>query len=428
MKELVQRLLRSSYITGYQVDSKDVKKGSLFFALKGLKTDGHLYLEEVAKKGAFGAVVSKDYKGDRYGLLLYKVENVLAFLQKLAKEALKKEKLKIIAITGSVGKTTTKEFLFTILKEKYKVSKSEGNKNSQIGLPLSILNADLDVDFLILEMGMYKENEIAKLVEIAPPDYAIVTKIAAVHIENFEDDFEGIAKAKAEILSNDKTKLAILNYDLLKYDVFKKRKYKTFSIYNSLADYYFAYSKDYIKLNDQLYNVKAPFVEENFVENLTAAIALAKELDLSFDEIKSAFSKLKLPKMRFEKFEKDKILFINDAYNANFESMSMALKYLPESKKNGKKIAVLGSMLGLGKFSKDSHEKIIKQAKERADVILCLGEKWLEVDLTLKDNFLYFSSLKELSDYLKKIMKKGDVVLLKGSRDFELEKIFDLIL
>src|ERR1700722_5387741 len=160
-----------------EIDSRKVQEGQLFFALKGKKFDGHLFLKDVAGRGAAAAVVSSDYKGESYGLPLLKVECPTAALQKLAKREREERKIRVIAVTGSVGKTTTKEFLADLLKVKFRTAKTPGNSNSQVGIPLSILNSHGDEELFVMEMGMSEPNEIERLVEIAPPYLALITRV-----------------------------------------------------------------------------------------------------------------------------------------------------------------------------------------------------------------------------------------------------------
>lgn len=198
-------------VRGVAVDSRQIKPGDLFFALPGAKADGHTFLEEAAKKGAAGAVVHHSYNGADFGLPLIKSDDVLQTLQELARKKVESARPRIVGITGSLGKTTTKEFVTTLLKAKYRVAASPGNSNSQIGLPLAILNHSGEGDeILVLEMGMTHPGEIHKLVSIAPPEVAVVTKVALVHACNFES-IEEIAHAKGEIFSHPLTKMGIYN-------------------------------------------------------------------------------------------------------------------------------------------------------------------------------------------------------------------------
>jgi len=417
-KELIKNFINSQDI-GFQVDSRLIKKGDVFFAIKGKKKDGHDYLKEVYEKKAILAIVDQKYqKSQAFDLELIRTKNVLKFLQSLAKEKLKYSKAKIIAITGSCGKTTTKEFTEALLSENFTVSESFKNYNSQIGFPISILNMNTNVDFLALEMGMDKKNQIKKLVDIAPPDVGLITQIISYH-ENFKN-IEGVAKAKKEIFSSKKTKLKIINKKFKDLKVFKKdNDYLTYSIYDKSADFYLDISNWYFYSQGKKNKVFLPFKEEHLLENLTASLAICAVLKIKLDTLEKKMKNLKTQNLRFEKSYINGVLFIKDCYNANPISTIAALKNLPKT--TGRKIAVLGSNLGLGKlFVKKAHEDIIKVAKENVHEILCYGKEWGDIK-----NIKIFEHLYDLSNYLKSIIKKDDVVLIKGSRFLEMEKIFD---
>ena len=203
--------LNDKYIEHFDFDSRKLTPNSLFFALKGEKTDGHQFLQEAAQKKVAGAIVSKEFKGEEFGLHLIRVDDVLKSLHQLAKEALSQRELSIIGVTGFVGKTTSKEFIATLLQGKFKVGKTVGNSNSQAGMPTSILNLEGGKEVLVVEMGMSYPGEIERLVDIAPPDMVLISRIAFSHAENFPDGLAGIAQAKGEILSHPKTRLAIVS-------------------------------------------------------------------------------------------------------------------------------------------------------------------------------------------------------------------------
>ncbi len=414
MRDLYKQLLNKQ-VFDYQIDSKKITENSLFFALKGEKTDGHNYLWEAKKNKAYAAVVSKGYKKDIPGFKLLRVNNVLGFLQEIAKESLKRFKGKIIAVTGSFGKTTTKEFIYQILKSKYKVSKTYSNYNSQRGFPLSILNMNKEVDFLVLEMGMDLKGEITKLVNIAPPDIAVVTSIVSYH-NNF-DSPEKVADAKAEILSHDNTKLCVINKKLLKYKAFQEKKCMSYSL-DRTADFYI--KENLICEKNKKYLLKTPFSERPLIENMLAAISVARIIGMSYEEIILCLKDLKTYKMRYEKVNINGVTFIKDMYNANFDAVESAIDSIEN--KTGRVILVLGSMLGLGPHSKKCHEIIAEKAKRKTSYTLFFGKEWLHID-----NLNIFDSLAKLAKDLKKIIKKNDVVLVKGSRGMQMENLFNFI-
>lgn len=427
--------LNDEPINGVAVDTRLVTKGNAFFALSGLKVDGHNFLESAVKAGASCLVVNKNYAGDTFGVPVIYVEDTLQSLQSLAKSLLAKRKSKIVAITGSVGKTTTKDFLTTLLKQKYTVSKTLGNANSQIGVPLTIINHTTgDEDVLVIEMGMNEKGQLKTLVNIAPPDIAILTHAALTHASNF-NSLNEIALEKAEILKHPQTKFGIINHDI--ENIHEIMQIGTcskvsFSASTKAVDYYFdnfiiqTKTGEVFKLNPDLH----PFFGKHHYQNLTSAIACARLLDVSFEEIKMAEPLLSLPEKRFEIIEKHGIVFVNDSYNASEISVKAALESLPEPKKNGKKIAVIGEMLELGKFSIQCHKNVAIKALSHVDMMMLLGKECAPILDHWKENKkpveLFFNRL-ELVNSLKTILAAGDVVLLKGSSANQLWKVLEEI-
>ncbi len=422
-------------VSGVSVDSRLVKQGDLFIAFVGDRTDGHDYLKDVAEKKAIAAVVSDAYLGPAF-LPLIKVKNPLSFLQNLAKEVLKASQSKIVAITGSVGKTTTKEFIFHLLSQQYVTASSPGNSNSQIGLPLAVLNHTRgDEEIVVLEMGMTHAGQIAKLVEIAPPDIAVITSVGLVHACNFEN-LDQIALSKAEIFSNRKTNLGIINSSLNTFEGLFRNTCCPIFTYSALVS-----TADYTMINENatltLYenNVEKikfdplPFTGKHHLENFLAAATVAHHLGMQWHEIADRAKTLKLPQKRSQFVEINGILFIDDSYNAAPLSVKAALESMPLPKiEGGRKIAVLGSMLELGKFSEECHDEIGRYALEDVDLLFCLGVECRPMEKcwnTAKRPVKLFLERSILVEELKKIVMSGDVVLLKGSNASGVWKIIE---
>lgn len=422
-------------LAGVSVDSRLIEPKQVFFALKGARVDGHASLAEAASKGAIAAVVNQNYSGEDFGLPLLRVEDGLQALQKLAQTILAQRSSKIVAITGSVGKTTTKDFTTALLRQKYCVASSPGNSNSKIGLPLAILNHTTGKeDFLVLEMGMTFPGEISDLIQIAPPHIAVITSVALVHAENFSS-LEEIAFAKGEILGHPKTALGIIAREIEAYDLIKTigscRKL-SFSTASRQADYYLEGTAKQFKVRcfgeDNISLPSLALAGKHNRHNLLAAVAVARSLQISWEEITQAIPLLALPERRLQTVEKSGIVFINDSYNASSVSVKAALAALPRPKAGGKRIAVIGEMLELGKFSERCHRDVGETALQKVDHLLCLGKEcspmqeiWKQSD---KEASL-FNTLSELIVALKKLVGAGDVVLLKGSRSKELWKVLD---
>lgn len=423
-----------SAVSGVSIDSRKIKPGELFFSLPGDRVDGQSFLADAASKGAAFAVVEKNYAGQDFGLSLIRVEDRLEVLQTLAKKMLQSCKAKIIAVTGSVGKTTTKDFIIHLLQAKYRVVCSPGNYNSQIGLPLAILNhVHGDEDFLVLEMGMTAANQIANLVQIAPPDIALITNVALVHAESF-NSLEEIAKAKLEIFSNPKTQLGIVPFSIAEMAKMTHTQCSklSFECDNTSADYtaidktsFFAVLKNKIEVAALK---ELPVVGRHNRSNFLAAAAAVSLAGLSWEEITHRAESLTLPEMRLQMIEKNGILFVNDSYNSSPIAVEAALEALPKPKSSGKVIAILGSMMELGKFSADCHRKVGERALSVVDEMFCLGNETLPIYESWKQakRSVFFSlERKEIVKQLALSVRTGDVVLIKGSNATGLSEFLD---
>lgn len=424
------------YVSGYQIDSRFILPGNLFFALPGRKTDGHLHLSEAASRGAIAAIVDLAYQGDDHGLVLIRVSDVERALKSLAALLLKEKSVQIVGITGSVGKTTVKEFAATLLEGKYKVEKSPLSYNSQLTFPLNLLNRQGDEEILVLEMGMSRPSELKQLVEIAPPDLAVVTMVGLSHAEAFPLGLAEIAKEKCSIFSHPHTKKAIFFQGLLQYEEAMEQiqgEKISFSLEDRNADYFLSFSEGKYLVDERgvrVYQLDLPFSRPHVLHNFLAAVAVAREFKVDWDTIHRQISLLALPKMRFEEIERGGILFINDAYNASPESMRAALSSLPMPKEGGKRIAVLGTMKELGHFSKEAHREVGRWAQKHIDHLLVLGEEAIplcEAFAESKKPSLHASNLFELAKELDQLMSPGDVVLIKGSRSLDMQRLFELI-
>lgn len=424
---------RDIQVSGYQIDSRILGEGDLFFALTGEKSDGHSFLREAKRRGAVGAVVKKGYQGPDFGLALLPVEDVFQCLQGLARHFMQECSAQIIGVTGSVGKTTTKEFIATLLEGKFKVGKTHLNYNSQCTFPITLLNRAGDEDVLVVEMGMSEPGEIGKLVRIAAPDIAVLTKVAFVHGANFERGIFDIAKYKAEIFSDSKTKKCIFDHALYDYpeaiDQMQGEKI-SFSLNERTADYFLSSEYFIDERGVRAYRFDPPHKQNHFLHDFLAALSVARQMKMGWDQINNQLPFLTLPRMRFEQIEKDGVLFINDAYNANPESVKAALSHIPEPKEGGKRIAVLGMMVDLGDEHDALHREVGHFAQKYVDHLLVLGkeassvyEAFQEVQKPAEQYY----DLSAISERLKSLMRPGDVVLLKASRCVEMEKLFNLM-
>lgn len=415
------------------IDSRLVEQGDLFIALKGLRNDAHNHLEEVAKRGALAAIVSLDYNKESFGLLLIKVENTLSALQMLACYYLRKYNPKIIAITGSLGKTTTKDFTYTLLKDRFKVSKTIGNANSQVGVPLTILNSSYESEVLILEMGMSHKGDLSQLISLYPPYLAALIEVAFAHAVNFQS-LEDISAAKSEILSASDTKFCLVNQEICGYELIQKNKtasFHTFSTRNIKADFYVQYSLKKLHIYERGELVAMhPFslLGEHNIQNFLAAYSIARLLGISKEDIISQIPFLELPQKRFEMIHKSGLCFVNDAYNASEKSMLAALKTVYDLPSKGRKIAVLGSMKELGQFSLEMHQNVANYALLVVDTLFIIGdEAYVMHEIWQKEGrtSFFFGQKNVLVDHLKGFIKDGDMILLKGSRSHALESVIE---
>lgn len=422
-------------IQSYCTDSRLLKPGDLFFALKGERVDGHVYLTEASRKGALAAVVSKNFRGDSGGLPLIAVDDPLEALQELAHAVLVRKPVRIVAITGSIGKTSTKEFTKTLLAAKYRVASSPGNSNSQVGVPLTILNHTTgDEEILVLEMGMTIPGNLARLVQFAPPEVAVITTVALVHACNFES-IEEIAKAKAEILSHSSTRVGIIDRGIPAFESISLSSHcpiVSFSASSPLADYGLdPNDHDILQAHVEKQNIEIgvlPIPGKHNLHNLLAAIAVARHFEVSWEAIKRGIALLALPERRLEFVRRKGILFLNDSYNASELSVKAALETLPKPEGEGRRIAVLGSMMELGKFSESCHQRVGEHALDYVEQMFCLGEECSSIHRIWQSAgrpVLLFKSRDELVASLKKHLKEEDVVLLKGSRAKELWKVLE---
>jgi len=409
------KLPKNLEIDNIQMDSKKVEKGSLFIAIN----NGYNYIDEALKKGAELIICDKSLTNESEKII--KVLNSIDFLQNIAK--LYREKLctKIIAVTGSEGKTTTKDLIHGVLSTKYKTQKTLGNYNNQIGLPFTLLQLKESDEIAVLEMGMSNLGEIDLLSKIARPDYAVITNIGDSHLE-FLKNRDNVFKAKTEVLNYvNKNNILVYgddfylkNLEALKIGFKNKNNYiinNFIEIYEGV-NFFLNNEKYFVPLNG-LYNVV----------NASFAIALGKIFDMSYDEIKNGLKNIKITSMRFEKIEKNKILFINDAYNASPVSMKMALNAFSSLPLNKKKVVVLGDALELGDKEIEYHIDILKEAlKYEFDKVFVYGERMKKASDELNNpKIIHFTKKEEVRDELNKI--EDVAVLLKASRGMKLEEI-----
>lgn len=413
-------------ITSLEIDSRKVAPGSLFFALTGKKVDGHTFLKDVAARGAIAAVVLKEYRGETYGLDLLKVSDVTEALQLFAKTEIEGRKVRIVAVTGSVGKTTTKEFLATFLQAQYRTAKTPGNANSQVGLPLSILNSDGDEEVFVVEMGMTEAHQIEKLVQITPPYLSLITRVGLAHVNAFEDGIQGVARAKAEIFSHPTTEFGLYNIDSSEFAPLKnvgsckKLSFGYEAICNKPADYLLKSAGDLFVIEEKGHVVcrfTLPFHATHLCEDFIASAAAARILGVEWEAIAKIAQTLTVYQSRFETIEREGVTYINDAYNANPTSMLAAFANLPKAQEGGRRIAVLGPMADLGAHSERYHHEIGEKALAHFDHLLCIGDECrpiAEIFRREEKTAEHFKDIETLRARLINFVGPKDLVLIKG--------------
>lgn len=412
----IREQLNLDKIENIIMDSRKVQKGDLFFAIN----NGNKYINEVLEKGA-SIVVADNYLGD--DKRVFKVLNTVEFMQKFAKEYREALGLKVIAITGSNGKTTTKDMIYSVLSRKYITKKTEGNYNNHIGLPFTILQLEEKDEVVVLEMGMSGFGEINLLSSIAKPDIGVITNIGDSHLE-FLKTRENVFKAKTELLNY----VSSENTYIIGDDPYLKNVIGNKIGFNRENNFVI---EDFIDSNDgMIFKVENSEYTLNLngkhnALNAGMAIAIGKRFGLTSEEIKEGLKNLHLTPMRFQKIEKEDVIYINDAYNASPISMEYSLNTFDKLYNNMKKIVVLGDMLELGEKEIEFHREVIEKALSiKSNKIYLYGERMKKAyDLLEKNDKIRCFNDKE--DIVKLIANETEkiAVLLKGSRGMKLEEI-----
>ena len=428
----------------YSKDTRTIKDGDCYIGIKGENFDGNIFWEKALENGASTVIVQnveiEDEKLKKWtDKNIIKVENTLEALYNIARYKRNLYNIPVIAITGSVGKTSTKDIVANVVSKKYKTLKTEGNNNNNIGLPFTILRMQ-DEEVAVLEMGMNHFGEISLLASIANPTICIITNIGTSHIGNLGSR-ENILKAKLEILEGSKKQAVIINNDndlLHKWYEENKENYniKTYGIKeksNVMAKEIKLEENNSTftcKIDDEEEKIKVPVGGEHFVLNALCAITVGEVLKIEEDKIKVGIESFELTKKRMDIIElKNGIKIINDAYNASLESMKASLRVLSEYKE--RKIAVLGDMFELGEFSEELHKKVGEEVvKNKIDILVACGENAEYIadvakEKMDKENIYYLENKEEIEPLLQEIVKNNDVILFKASNGMGFYKIVE---
>ena len=477
------KLINGKIITGsgktvvndFYKDSRLVRKNGAYIAIIGEKFDGNDFVEKAIDAGASVCIISKENanvveKAKKNNTTLILVADTLKALQEIAKYKRSLFNIPVVAVTGSVGKTSTKDMIASVLSSKYNTLKTKGNMNNNIGMPMTILELN-DENAMVVEMGMNHFGEIELLTDIAKPTIAVITNIGTAHIGNLGSR-ENILKAKLEILDGMKKKILVINNDndllhkfylenkdnpeieIHTYGIENKSEVMGYNIKLGEDSSWFDCkiendSENKSSVNNVLirkqntidndvnneFSVEVPVGGLHFIYNSLCAITVANLLNLNQSEIKCGIKNFVPTKNRMDITKlKNGVTIINDSYNASFDSMQMLLNYLSNFTAK-RRIAVLGDMLELGEFSKELHEKVGKEvAKNNVDILIVSGENSKYIaekaikDGMNKENVYYFDNGDKIYNFIKKIWRDGDCILFKASNGMRFFEIADKLI
>lgn len=442
------------YINSFFTDSRKPVKNSVFIAVKGEITDGHDYISEAKRSGAAGFIIAIDkysglidyinsLKDDTFFITVCDTKTALLDIASYIK---KKISPRLIAVTGSVGKTTTKEFIYNTISQKYKTQKNEGNFNNNIGLPLTIFNLDLDTEYLIQEMGMNNAGEIDRLSRAVNPDIAVITNIGTAHIGNLGSR-ENIKKAKLEIFNGmNSASTVIMNGDepLLYAEKNKTDKKEIFygienrecdiRALNISSDYRIGETVfDIITRENIFEHVKLSVSGKHNIYNALAAFSAGTVAGLSSDQIRKGLSEFKGQKMRQNIYEINGITIIEDVYNASIESIDASAELLSGigKAKNKRTVAVISDILETGDFEIYIHEKTAETLMKHNIGLICLTGRASRItyEYIKKNDYIngyeYFDNKTELAHFLSENTDENDIILFKASRGMKLESVIE---
>ena len=418
---------------GIVIDSRQIEPGYIFVATKGERVDGHRFIPDVFGKGAL-AVICEVLPEEDMGPCILVKDSFMALKQAAAFYRQQLD-IRVVGITGSVGKTSTKEFIAAVLADKYKVHKTAGNYNNEVGLPLTIFGIQEDDQIAVLEMGINTFGEMHRLSEVAKPDICVMTNIGQCHLENLIDR-DGILRAKSEIfdfmnpqgtviVNGDDDKLATIHevygkapvtFGMNKNNAIWADNIENRGLLGSRAD---------IHMGDALVHANIPLPGEHMIYNAMAAAAVGLQFDMTKEEIAAGISHVEAVAGRSHLIEAGDKVIIDDCYNANPVSMKAAIDLLATAP--GRKVAILGDMFELGENEKAMHGEVGQYAAEKGiDLILCVGglsASMYEEAVKNGGNAKHFEKREELEEVLGNLLQPGDTVLVKASHSMAFENI-----
>ena len=421
-------------INFFSQDSRQMTNGGMYIPLKGERFDGHNFIESAFQTGAQAIISEKDVNYE--DKIVIKVKDTHQALKDMASYLRNHRPVKVVGVTGSVGKTSTRDMVYSVVKQKYKTLKTEGNYNNEIGLPLTILRFH-DEEVLVLEMGMNHLQEMSRLSMIARPDIACITNVGTAHIGELGSR-ENILKAKLEIINGMKEgSTLIINQDndmlqtveLPHLNVVRVGKGKEASIQASHIVLEETKSSFEVEYQGKKEIIEVPVQGEHNISNALIAIAVGIELNISLEDIKKGIQEFKLTKNRMDILEKNHKTVIDGTYNASVDSMKSSIDVLANYKK--RKVAILADMLELGDYSQQLHEEVGSYvASKGIDILVCVGKEakyiYQKARESMKDVY-YFESNQEVIARLDELLKEDDVILVKGSHSMNLKEVVEKI-
>lgn len=432
--------LENKHILSVAIDSRENMPSGLFVAIKGENTDGHKYIEAAAKNGAVAALVSSEQEVYLKDIVYIKVEDTIKGLQDLASWYRMQFNIPVIAVTGSVGKTTTKDMIASVLQTKYNVLKTAGNYNSETGAPLTLLRLNKSHEVAIVEMGMDALGQIASISKMAKPDMAVITNVGVAHLEHLKTR-ENILKAKCEVFENmdKRTGVGILNIDNdmlstvdneYKKIWYGKSKFADIHVEDVYVDYTEGVVRAKLFVHKAEYNMVIPGLSEHLVYAAMAAIAVGLQCNVDIYEILKGIENYTHTKMRMDIYKlAGNILVIDDTYNANPDSMKSLIDTLKKAEKENK-ILILGDMFELGTDSISLHKEVLEYALSAGITnVYVTGDNMQEASKTITSNKINtFANKEELINSLEKIVIEDSIIGVKASRGMKFENITEKIL
>jgi UDP-N-acetylmuramoyl-tripeptide--D-alanyl-D-alanine ligase len=416
------------FIDKYSKDTRTINQGECYVGIQGENFDGNKFYKDAFKLGAKACILDNFGSTDEEMGNIILVENSVKAIQDIASYYINNIDAKVVAVTGSAGKTGTKDMIYSVLAKKYKVIKAPGNYNNEIGLPFALLSY-INEDIIVVEMAMNGFHEIDILSKIAKPDVAVITNIGTAHI-GILGSRENILNAKLEILDGmNKDGILVLNNDddlLNKVDGIDQKIVKfginTESDYNA-SDIILKDGKTFFNINGNEYNV--PVLGKVFAYNALCAYTVGKLFGLSDEEIKDGLENVILTGNRMQIIEEDDYTIINDTYNANKEAMISALDTLNTFDR--RKVAILGDMLELGEFEENIHREVGKYCNDRVDVLITIGKLSKYISEEFNGTKYHFDTKIDAMNDIKDIIKNDDVILVKASQGMKLIEIVDYL-